>query len=145
LLLPWGLLALALVTIAVISVSVIAVSGYFTPSFSICLTCHGTGEAAYKIDLKIFTPEQQCVESREYMKAKHMDLLNEWKESVVREGKRIYVATDGKQYEMSLTRTCLECHWNTAKFCDRCHNYAKVEYARPRFECWDCHTSRERS
>ncbi len=136
----WGLLILMLAILGTISVSIISVSGYLTPSFSICLTCHGAGEAAYKLEPKIVTTEKQCVESREYMRARHMDLLKAWQESVVREGTRIYVATDGKKYEMSLTRTCLGCHRNTAEFCDRCHNYVTVEYARPRFECWDCHT-----
>jgi hypothetical protein len=142
---PWGWLVLVLAILGTITVSIISVSSYVTPSFSICLTCHGAGETAYKLEPKIVTAEKQCVESREYMRAKHMDLLKQWQESAVREGKRIYVATDGKRYEMSLTRTCLECHRNTAEFCDRCHNYVMVEYVRPRFECWDCHTPKERS
>ena len=29
---------------------------------------------------------------------------------------------------------CLDCHSNTAEFCDRCHDYASV---RP--YCWHCH------
>ena len=141
----WGLLVPVLAILGTISVSIISVSSYVSPSLSICLTCHGAGEAAYKLEPKVFAAEKQGVESREYMRAKHMDLLKEWQESAVREGKRIYVATDGKRYEMSLTRTCLECHRNTAEFCDRCHNYMMVEYVRPRFECWDCHTPKERS
>ena len=40
----------------------------------------------------------------------------------------------GKEFEMSLSNTCIECHDNKAEFCDRCHNYASV---RP--YCWDCH------
>jgi hypothetical protein len=75
-----------------------------------------------------------CVRSTEYMKAKHMQLLDLWREAVVRRGERIYVNLDGKEYTMSLSNTCLDCHANKAEFCDRCHNYASV---RP--YCWDCH------
>jgi hypothetical protein len=75
-----------------------------------------------------------CVRSTEYMKAKHMQLLDLWREAVVRRGERIYVNPDGKEYTMSLSNTCLDCHANKAEFCDRCHNYASV---RP--YCWDCH------
>ena len=75
-----------------------------------------------------------CVRSTEYMRADHMQLLDKWREKVVREGDRIYVSPSGKQYNMSLTNTCLDCHSNRAQFCDRCHDYASV---RP--YCWDCH------
>ena len=75
-----------------------------------------------------------CVRSTEYMKAEHMQLLDVWREAVVRRGERIYVNPDGKEFNMSLSNTCLDCHSNKTEFCDRCHNYASV---RP--YCWDCH------
>ena len=75
-----------------------------------------------------------CVRSTEYMTAEHMQLLDVWRESVVRKAERIYVSPDGKEYNMSLSNTCLDCHSNKAEFCDRCHNYASI---RP--YCWDCH------
>jgi hypothetical protein len=75
-----------------------------------------------------------CIRSTDFMKAEHMQLLNSWRDTVVRDGKRIYVNENGKAYNMSLSNTCLECHSNKAEFCDRCHNYASV---RP--YCWDCH------
>ena len=75
-----------------------------------------------------------CVRSTEYMKAEHMQLLDLWRDSVVRRGDRTYVSPSGKEYNMSLSNTCLDCHSNKAEFCDRCHNYASV---RP--YCWDCH------
>ncbi len=75
-----------------------------------------------------------CVRSTDYMKAEHMQLLDLWRDSVVRQGTRIYVSPSGKEYNMSLSNTCLDCHSNKAEFCDRCHNYASV---RP--YCWDCH------
>jgi hypothetical protein len=74
-----------------------------------------------------------------YMKSWHMDLLNTWRDDVVREGKRIHVSRDyGTRYEMSLTKTCLGCHSNKKKFCDQCHDYIGVEPY-----CWDCHIERE--
>jgi hypothetical protein len=86
----------------------------------------------------VLTPQAKaakvCVRSTDYMKAEHMQLLDLWRESVVREGKRVYVNPAGKEFNMSLSNTCLDCHSNKAEFCDRCHNYASV---RP--YCWDCH------
>jgi hypothetical protein len=75
-----------------------------------------------------------CVRSTEYMKAEHMQLLDIWREAVVREGERIYVSPNGQEYNMSLSNTCLDCHSNKTEFCDRCHAYSSV---RP--YCWDCH------
>jgi hypothetical protein len=68
------------------------------------------------------------------MKAEHMQLLDVWREAVVRRGERTYVSPDGKEYDMSLSNTCLDCHANKTEFCDRCHNYASVQPY-----CWDCH------
>ncbi len=77
---------------------------------------------------------KECVRSTAYMKAEHMQLLDVWRHAVVREAKRVYVNPQGKEFNMSLSNTCLDCHSNKADFCDRCHNYASV---RP--YCWDCH------
>ena len=75
-----------------------------------------------------------CVMSKKYMKAEHMQLLNEWRDTVVRNTKRIFVNADGKKFNMSLSNTCLDCHDDKAEFCDKCHNYASVVPY-----CWDCH------
>ena len=76
-----------------------------------------------------------CVESTEYMRAEHMDLLNQWRDTVVRDNQRTYVSElTGKEYEMSLQKTCMNCHSNKAEFCDACHNYAAVQPY-----CWSCH------
>ena len=53
-----------------------------------------------------------CVHSAEYMKASHMDLINEWRDRVVRGGERIYEGDEGREYVMSLTNGCLSCHDN---------------------------------
>lgn len=77
---------------------------------------------------------ERCVESTEYMRSWHMDLLDSWRDSVVREGDRVYVASDGQKHNMSLTNSCLGCHAEPDKFCDRCHDYVGVKPY-----CWDCH------
>jgi hypothetical protein len=92
------------------------------------------GKAEYVPDLKIVTQEKQCVESKGYMRANHMQLLNEWRDTVVRGDNRGYVASDGKKYDISLSRTCLTCHVNKADFCDKCHNYVEVTPT-----CFNCH------
>jgi hypothetical protein len=94
----------------------------------------GSGSATKAPELEIGTKEKQCVESKEFMKASHMKLLNQWRDWVVRDGKRVYTSTTGKQYTMSLQNTCTKCHSSKEKFCDRCHNYVD---ASPK--CWDCH------
>jgi hypothetical protein len=67
-----------------------------------------------------------------------MDLLNQWRNSVVREGKRTYVSkASGETFEMSLSKTCMGCHESRQKFCDRCHTYVNLRTALP---CWECHT-----
>ncbi|MGD8504212.1 MAG: menaquinol oxidoreductase, partial [Syntrophobacterales bacterium] len=42
-----------------------------------------------------------CVEAKEHMVESHMQMLNEWRDEAVRNGKRIYVATNGKEYTVS--------------------------------------------
>jgi hypothetical protein len=75
-----------------------------------------------------------CVRSKEYMKLEHMQLLDVWRDTVVRNGERVYKNSKGEEFEMSLSNTCLGCHTNKAEFCDRCHDYASVKPY-----CWDCH------
>ena len=100
--------------------------------------------------------QRRCVEDRGYMKSRHMELLDRWRDSVVRKGDRIYLpaqkhpcsdsadCTGGTcvqgacRFTMSLTNNCLACH-SRRRFCDKCHTYLSV---RP--YCWDCHLSGEK-
>jgi len=82
---------------------------------------------------------KQCIEPTPFMRARHMELLNEWRDAVVRGGDRVYVASDGQHHRMSLTGTCLRCHEDPDKFCNRCHAYAAVDAY-----CWDCHQKKRR-
>ena len=77
---------------------------------------------------------EKCVRDTQYMRNEHMQLLDEWRDTVVRDAKRIYVNERNMGYDMSLSNTCLDCHSNKEQFCDRCHNYTSVNPY-----CWDCH------
>jgi hypothetical protein len=101
---------------------------------------YGPGKAVAPPDLRLDTPviaqlqEKRCVEATPFMRTNHVKLLVAWRDGVVREGNRSYRAADGRTFEASLTATCLGCHSNKAKFCDRCHDYAGAKPA-----CWSCH------
>jgi hypothetical protein len=92
------------------------------------------GKASYTPELKIISEEKSCVESKEFMRIEHMQLLDDWRNSVVRKNNRTYIAHNGKEHNMSLTDTCLKCHSNKTEFCDQCHNYLEVTPT-----CWNCH------
>ena len=129
---------------------------------------YNAGKAAKAPEIEL-TPKakeaKQCVASTPYMRAWHMQLLDDWRHTVVRDGERYYdtsrknldmpmgkwlldewrhlvagngesdyEAGTGKVYYKSLQVTCMDCHSNKSKFCDRCHNYMGVAPY-----CWDCH------
>lgn len=93
-----------------------------------------SGAAITKPEPKIVTEAKECVAPTEYMRQYHLQLLNQWRDLVVRNGNRVYVGFNGVEHEMSLSNTCMECHSNKAQFCDQCHNYVGVVPY-----CWDCH------
>ena len=80
------------------------------------------------------TKGEQCVAPAEYMRKNHMLLLNNWRDSVVRDGERFHIMPDGSRVEKSLTKTCLSCHVSKKQFCEECHTYASVKPY-----CWECH------
>ncbi len=92
------------------------------------------GTADYVPELEEAVKGDACVAETAYMRSSHMDLLNEWRDDVVRRADRVHTAPDGKKYNKSLTSTCLDCHSNKEGFCDKCHDYLKIEPY-----CWDCH------
>jgi hypothetical protein len=77
---------------------------------------------------------RDCVIDAELMTTEHMQLLMDWRDEVVRENDRIFVASDGGRYYKSLSDTCMSCHANKDEFCDRCHDYLSVAPY-----CWECH------
>jgi hypothetical protein len=75
-----------------------------------------------------------CVAETELMRREHMQILDQWRDTVVREGKTIYTDEKGKEFMASLSKTCMDCHSNKAEFCDKCHTYTSADPY-----CWDCH------
>ena len=102
------------------------------------------GKAAPPPEPKLDTPvimkmaQKQCVMPKDQMITGHMQLLNDWRTEVVRNGKRMYVAADDKKYEMSLQNECMRCHSNKTEFCDKCHQYAGLKADSTPY-CWTCH------
>ncbi|MGM0418381.1 MAG: sulfate reduction electron transfer complex DsrMKJOP subunit DsrJ [Thermodesulfobacteriota bacterium] len=77
----------------------------------------------------------QCIE--ENMASEHMAILDIFRDTVVRDGDRIYENSNGEKFNMSLSTgpdSCLGCHESKADFCDKCHDYASVDPY-----CWECH------
>lgn len=95
---------------------------------------YNRGKAAPVADPVLPKTGGVCIESTDYMASSHMQLLDKWRDSVVRKASRVYTNEQGKSYNMSLTNTCLECHTSKADFCDRCHLYTGVTPY-----CWVCH------
>jgi hypothetical protein len=113
-----------------------------------------SGSASLYPPPKKVDPRYHCVKDAEWMRAHHMTLLNEWRDSVVREGDRDFVADDGTHYQKSLSNTCLSCHADWTGFaedkmrippaeqprsCLECHDYAGVSVY-----CYDCHIHPEK-
>ncbi len=97
------------------------------------------GQASYEPpDLQLPEEEEDCIEPTQWMRDNHMELLDVWRDKVVREVKPIYVSSTGEKMEISLQKTCMDCHTSKEKFCDRCHNKASVSPY-----CWDCHVAPE--
>jgi len=94
-----------------------------------------SGKSSEKPELVLPEGEKNCVADKVYMNANHMNMLDDWRNMVVREGKKEHVTADGRRYDMSLTRTCMKCHTDRQQFCGRCHEYAGVETP----FCWSCH------
>lgn len=119
---------------------------------------YNMGKANAGPDVNLNTPaiqqlaDKQCVESPEFMRANHMQLLNQWRTEVVRNGQTVYTNSQGKSFDISLQDTCLKCHTTEAEkaaptggvsnpatnvspvFCASCHNYSAVQP-----NCWSCH------
>ncbi len=78
--------------------------------------------------------EKECIEPVEYMRAEHMQLLNDWRDQALRYDNRTYVSSSGKKWEISLQNTCMKCHTDYENFCQKCHLSNSVDPY-----CWTCH------
>lgn len=109
-----------------IFVGLVASPFWYNPVF-------GTGSSAPP-EVPLPKDGSQCVLPRAEMRASHMQVIYDWRETVVREGGRIHTTPDGREFQMSLSNTCLGCHEGQKKFCAACHEYLAVQPF-----CWDCH------
>ncbi len=92
------------------------------------------GGDAIQPELEYPVGESQCIEDAEFMRANHMDILNQWRNSLIRDGETTYTSSSGAEFTMSLTGTCMSCHDNRDTFCTACHDYSNVTP-----KCWSCH------
>ena len=90
---------------------------------------------SFEVKPELPKDQKDCIEDTKTMRDKHMQILNEWRNAAVRDGERIYVNAKGQKFVKSLTNTCLSCHTDKEKFCDRCHNAMGQENP----YCFDCH------
>jgi hypothetical protein len=88
------------------------------------------------VKTKDMAGKDRCVMPAAYMRASHMNLLKDWRETVVRTGERNFFSPDGRKFRRSLTDTCMDCHSNKSTFCDSCHTYMAVKP-----NCWECHVA----
>jgi hypothetical protein len=93
-----------------------------------------SGPAAAPPQLELPKGQSKCVRDREDMRAHHMEILNQWRDEVVRQGDCSPIEINGKNYPKSLTGACMSCHTSNENFCAQCHNYAAVKLT-----CWECH------
>lgn len=99
---------------------------------------HSVGRANAIPELKKPVLEKKCIEPATSMRASHMQILDDWRNTVVRDGERTLVEVGGKKYDKSLQNSCMKCHTSKKEFCDKCHTYAGVNPY-----CWTCHVQPE--
>lgn len=116
----------------------------FVAFFTAPLWFNSFGTPDYKPEIVYPANYDECIASKEYMNHYHMNILNDWRDQVVRADIRFFVKDgspyliNGEKAEMSLSHTCMKCHDNKSEFCDRCHDYLAVKPY-----CWDCHVAPE--
>ena len=76
-----------------------------------------------------------CVDSKDSMRRNHPALLSAWRAQVVRDGQRTHHTSDGRDLPIGLGETCLGCHGEASRFCERCHAQVGVTLS-----CWQCHS-----
>jgi len=105
------------------------------------LNAGGESPKPPKLQLPDKTKAEKCIEPVAYMRANHMQMLNDFRHRVVRQDERTFENSEGKVFNMSLSTrddSCIGCHETKKKFCDRCHTYASASPY-----CWECHIAPE--
>lgn len=93
-----------------------------------------TGLILFVLFLILPKDAKLCVLPAEQMREEHMQLLNVWRDDVLRTGDRSLIEIDGNMYTKSLEKACMRCHTSKKDFCDQCHIKTSVTPS-----CWDCH------
>ena len=70
------------------------------------------------------------VKNIDEFRERHKQVLAEWKDIVVRDGKRVYVTKDGREIPISLQNLASQ-----PQYCSDCQDYAGIEIP----NCWTCH------
>lgn len=89
---------------------------------------------------------KECVASTPYMKVWHMQLLDEWRDEVVRDGERYY-NTDRKTWEMSWDKRLM---YEWRQFVvgdskrDKKARIGKVYFKSLQVTCMDCHSNKSK-
>ncbi|AET67340.1 hypothetical protein Desor_1700 [Desulfosporosinus orientis DSM 765] len=112
--------------------SLIIFVGLFTIPFFYNL---GKANAGPEIDAQQLA-DFQSIEPSVNMIANHPQMFNQWRDELVRNGKTVYVNSEGKEIDISLEK--LEGTDQSSQFCVSCHNYTAVDPT-----CWDCHSGPE--
>ena len=110
-----------------------------------------TGKASFVPELEIPTKnisgKDQCVLPAEEMRAFHMDVLNEWRDTVVRKGERTHVTPDGREFNRSLSYFPGKPMFNTSPYSPPAiaggeSGVAPQEPKITRHSCLDCHSDK---
>lgn len=112
--------------------SLIIFVGLFTVPFFYNL---GKANAGPEIDAQQLA-EFQSIEPSVNMIANHPQLFNQWRDELVRNGKTVYINSEGKAIDINIEKLAGADPSN--QFCVSCHNYAAVDPT-----CWDCHIGPE--
>lgn len=116
----------------------------FVVFFTAPMWFNSFGTPDYKPEIVYPANHEECIAPKEYMNHYHMNVLDDWRDQVVRADIRFFLKDgaafliNGEKAEKSLSHTCMKCHNNKSQFCDRCHDYLAVKPY-----CWDCHVAPE--
>lgn len=112
--------------------SLIIFVGLFTVPFFYNL---GKANAGPEIDAQQLA-DFKNIEPSVNMIANHPQLFNQWRDELVRNGKTVYINSEGKAIDINIEK--LEGADPSSQFCVSCHNYTAVDPT-----CWDCHIGPE--
>lgn len=135
----------------IVVIAVIVFVGFFTAPFWYNFAL---GDTAYEPHPEIAAAAgNECIMPIEEIRVEHMELLDDWRDEAIREGKRnrVDLSRGARLKTKSLSNTCLGCHTDREAFCSQCHEYAGVETKSTIFGielhnevyCWDCHVDSE--